>query len=398
MSSGGPVTGAVAAPGRPVLRWASRAHSIEAVQAELGRIWSSVDLAVGGDGGPERRVAARTSVMNLVVVAARSEAAEHAAGIVNGMTGRHPSRTIIVSHADPDGPAWLDAQVQAHCVMPRADAPETCAELVYMTAGGETGAHLAGVVAPLLVHDLPVTLWWAGEPDFRDRRARDLLGLADRLVVDGSAWRGDGLDRLVEIARLQAAGDIAVADFALLRQSRWREAIASSFDRPLLRPFLGGFRRVEVTYAAHGGAPRSVNVVRPLYHAAWLASRLGLTVAEPLQALPGDWAGYAGTLRSGRRRVAVTLRPVDSASPSGATLGVRIAAERPGARLIVDVRGGADAIHVHAEAGGEQLPERVFLAPRRTEVQLLTETLEAVGADRVSRDALAAAAAMLRGV
>ena len=29
--------------------------------------------------------------------------------------------------ADPDGPAWLDGRVEAHCVLPREDAPEICA-------------------------------------------------------------------------------------------------------------------------------------------------------------------------------------------------------------------------------------------------------------------------------
>ena len=103
---------APAAPGRPVLRWASRARSVDGVAAELGKIWSSISLTTPGEhGDPERRVAARSSVMNLVVVAGRGEIGERTAAIVEGLTGRHPSRTLIVSTADPDGPAWLDAQV-----------------------------------------------------------------------------------------------------------------------------------------------------------------------------------------------------------------------------------------------------------------------------------------------
>ena len=66
--------------------------------------------------------------MNLVVVARRPEIGERCAAIVEGLTGRHPSRTLIVSPADPDGPSWLDAQIQAHCVLPRETAPETCSE------------------------------------------------------------------------------------------------------------------------------------------------------------------------------------------------------------------------------------------------------------------------------
>ena len=170
--------------------------------------------------------------MNLVVVAGRGEMGERTAAIVDGLTGRHPSRTLIVSTADPDGPAWLDAQVQAHCMLPSATAPETCSELVYLTAGGESGQHLAALVAPLLIHDLPVTVWWPGEPHFESKTVQELLTMADRILVDGAGWSGDGLAGLDAMADLPKRFEIDIADFALLRQARWREAIASTFDRP----------------------------------------------------------------------------------------------------------------------------------------------------------------------
>ena len=158
---------------------------------------------VEGDGERGGRfVAARTSVMNLVVVARQPEVGERAAETISRLTGRHPSRTLIVLSADPDGPPWLEARIQAHCVLPRADAPETCTEMIFLTAGGETGRHLTALVEPLLVHDLPVTVWWPGEPPLDREPARDLLAVTDRLVVDGSAWAGDGLRRLHQLARL----------------------------------------------------------------------------------------------------------------------------------------------------------------------------------------------------
>ncbi len=177
--------------------------------------------------------------MNLVVVARQPEVGERSAETISRLTGRHPSRTLVVQGADPDGPPWIDARIQAHCVMPRADAPETCTELIFLTAGGETGRHLFGLVAPLLVHDLPVTVWWPGEPLLASQPVRDLLEATDILVVDGSAWSGDGVDRLVQLAGLYDAFErLAIRDFALVRQSRWREAIATVFDQPDFVPFL----------------------------------------------------------------------------------------------------------------------------------------------------------------
>ena len=390
--------------GAPVLRWSSRTHTIDGIEAELARIWAQAPLTTEGEGGePERHIAARTSVMNLVVIARRPEIAEHASAVIRMLAGRHPSRTLIVSSADPDGPSWLDAQIQAHCILPPDGAAETCAELIVLTAGGESGRHLAAIVAPLLIHDLPVTLWWPGDPPLASPQAIDLLEMADRLVVDGSAWSGDGLDRLGALARILADrnlgdGHVAVSDFAMLRQSRWREALASTFDRPELRPFLGGLRTITVRYAAHRGTGEGgTNVIKPLYHVAWLASRLGMTVVEPLHAVAAEdpaelGAPMAATLRAGRRRIAVGLVPEESPMPAGTTLAVELTARRRSGELEVNVTAEAEAVIVRAVLDGSQLPARRFMAPRRAEVELLAETIESVGRDRVATAALVAAA------
>jgi len=402
-ATGGVVVPKDPTPGIPMLRWSSRAHSIAACQVELDRIWRSISLTTpgvpsGDDSSPvgeERRVAARSSVMNLVVVAARGETGERAAAVIHGLTGRHPSRTIIVSPADPDGPAWIDAQVQAHCVLPTPDSPETCAELIYLTAGGESGGHLAGIVAPLLVHDLPCTVWWPSEPRLQTHATKDLLRMADRVLVDGSGWSGDGLDRLAHLAALPAEYNVEIADFALLRQSRWREAIASSFDLPRLMPFLGSIREITVRYAAHDGTPRTTNVVKPIYHLAWLASRLGMVVVEPMAAVDEAWSGYHGILRSGRRHVAISLEPIESDNVAGSTLEVEIGAQRGGHMLIARVTGQADGVTVATTVDGDQLPDRHYLVPRRREGELLAETIEDAGAHPITAEALAMAAALV---
>jgi len=381
--------------GQPVLRWQSRAKSLDGITAELGRIWSSIALTAEGPDGEERRVAARTSVMNLVVIAGRGEVGERVASIVEGLTGRHPSRTLIVTPADPDGPAWLDAQVQAHCVLPSDAAPETCSELVYLTCGGESGQHLSGLVAPLLIHDLPVTVWWPGEPHFESPSARELLPMADRVLVDGSGWTGDGMAGIAAMAKLPARHDIEIADFAMLRQARWREAIASTFDRPALLPFLGHLDRIEVHYAARDGAPGTANVVRPMYHVAWLASRLDMAVEEPFRPGTAPWSGYTGLLRHGRRRVQVALRPMESEAPRGTTLIVQLHATRSRSQLWVEVTAQADGVVVQASLDGNPMPERRFLAPRKREADLLAETIETAGRDPLAAAVLATAAKLV---
>jgi len=399
-------------PGEPTLRWQSRARSIDDIELELARIWSQPNLMLDQDDGESdgRHIAARTSVMNLVVVARQPEVGERSAETISRLTGRHPSRTLIVQGADPDGPPWLDARIQAHCVLPRADAPETCTEVIFLTAGGETGRHISALVAPLLVHDLPVTVWWPGEPPLAAENTLDLLELTDRLVVDGSRWAGDGLDRLRQMAGLFDRFDrLTIRDFALVRQSRWREAIATLFDNPEFLPYLPSLRRVAVTYATHDetGAPGTTNVVKPLYHVAWLAARLGLRVLSPLEPVepkaragsprprPGDRSlhrGLQARLRDHVADIGVVIRPVTSPMPPGTTLRVELLADRRGSELRADVTAEAENVRVHAWLDGVEALDRTFRAPRRSDVDLLGETLEIGGRDPLSVETIRMAA------
>ena len=185
-----------------------------------------------------------------------------------------------------------------------------------------------------------MTVWWPGEPPLKSASALDLLADADRLVVDGSTWSGDGLERLRQMAELVEGTRLAVSDFALARQSRWREAIASIFDDPDFLPYLRSLRRIAVTYATHdeSGAAGSTNLVKPIYHVGWLASRLGpeggqaarrgRPVRPARRAADGRAAG-----RSSRPSGAGSPRPCRTAGPrSPSSCGRSSARCRPGRR------------------------------------------------------------------
>jgi glucose-6-phosphate dehydrogenase assembly protein OpcA len=398
----------VIALNQPVLRWAARARTIPDIEKELSRIWARQDLTTEVEGQTGRHISARTNVMNLVVIARRPEIAERGAATIQALTGLHPSRTIVVQPADPDGPSWLDARIEAHCVLPAADAPETCAETIHLIAGGESGRHLVALVTPLIIHDLPVTIWWPGEPPFATKATNELFSACDRLVVDGSTWGGDGLARLAEMATCAETTGIAVSDFAMMRQSRWREAIASIFDDPDYLPYLRYVRRISVTYGTHddAGSPGSTNIVKPVYHVAWLASRLGMHVVKPLAEAtgPGKAAkpkpgsaspmhrGMTASLADGRSEVAVVIRPIHSDMPSGTTLRVELLCDRRGSELRADVTAEAETVHVRVWIDGVEALDRHFLAARRGDVDLLAESIEAVDRDRVSYGTLQMAA------
>ena len=198
-----------------------------------------------------------------------------------------------------------------------------------------------------------------------------------------TAWRASASSRASTISTAR----IAIRDFALVRQSRWREAIATVFDLPDFLPYLAHVRRIAVTYATHDetGAPGTTNVVKPLYHAAWLASRLGMRVVTPLAPVGAKGRGGApgGRLRPGEKAplhrgpggtpprarsadVGVVIRPVASPMPAGTTLRVELLAERRGSELRADVTAEAENVHVHTWLDGVEALDRTFKAPRRT--------------------------------
>ena len=233
-------------PGEPTMRWASTAHTIDDIEKELARIWAQPDLVVPGDdergerGG--RHIAARTSVMNLVVIARRPEIGERSAETISRLTGRHPSRTLIVLSADPDGPPWLDARIQAHCVLPRAGCARDLlrADLPHRGRRDRPAPVRAGRAA---AHPRPaghgvVAGRAAARLGARGRAARDDGPPGGgRIVVDAAmgsrgsrSWRGCST----------ATTRLSIRDFALVRQARWREAIAGDLRRPRVPPLPRG--------------------------------------------------------------------------------------------------------------------------------------------------------------
>ena len=154
------------------------------------------------------------------------------------------------------------------------------------------------------------------------------------------------------------------------------------FDLPDFRPYLGYIRRIAVTYGTRDatGAPGTTNVVKPLYHVAWLASRLGMRVVSPLTPVeprtgrpaPGPASGRrctAGCRRSSATtgRVGVVIRPISSSMAGGTTLRVEILAERRGSELRADVTAEAENVHCHTWLDGIQFMDRTFRAPRRND-------------------------------
>jgi hypothetical protein len=116
-----------------------------------------------------------------------------------------------------------------------------------------------------------------------------------------------------------------------------------------------------------------------------------------LTTLANPSAGLSATLRLDRSDVAIVIRPVVSAMPAGTTLRVELLADWRGSELRADVTAEQEAVHVRVWQDGVHALERGFNAPRKTDVDLLAEAIEAGGRDSVAVGTLALAAQLAGG-
>jgi glucose-6-phosphate dehydrogenase assembly protein OpcA len=149
---------------------------------------------------------------------------EPARAALEGMVELHPSRTILLF---PERDA-TDNRIDAQAEVQRWEVPDTdrglVTEVVELTLRGSRAEAPASIVEPLLISDLPVFMRWRGKPPWGASELEQLVGVADRLIVDSTEWDDvpDSYRRLAELFSRCAASDIAWA-----RTSRWRSHLAT---------------------------------------------------------------------------------------------------------------------------------------------------------------------------
>jgi glucose-6-phosphate dehydrogenase assembly protein OpcA len=387
--------------------WVERGTSVRAIADHLAELWESPPAPTNGDVPHDALIRekgvshARASVLNLIVTVPEVEAADRVVEAMLGLGVRHPSRAIV-RVADPRAPGEpMDARISTHCHPASNRSEQICYEEVVLTVRGEAAEHLAGVVAPLLIHDLPTHVWWPGDPPFSDAVFDQLVEMGDRLIVDSA----DFSDLLVGMRRLSTLRrQSVVADLSWERLGWWQELTAQFFDAPRFRRYLSNINGVQIRYAVGpgSGGPDAGDVVpgaaspmsQAMLLAGWFASRLGWRrwrTEEPLT---------DGRLRlqlEGRyEMVDLLIEPDPTADvPAGELLGLqlRVFGEAGSAKFIIERAGHEATVATNAD-GMTALLRRVKMEPE-TEPELLSKLLVMDQRDPVYESALRAAAVFL---
>lgn len=386
--------------------WDERETTVRAIAAHLAELWGPAPTPVDGDplvrekGMPH----ARASVLNLIVVVVDSAAADRVVHTLMGLGERHPSRAIVLvpEHRTPE--PSIGARISAHCHDTNG-SDRVCYEEVVLTVRGEAAAHLSGIVAPLLIPDLPTHIWWPGDPPMRHPAFEQLVELGDRLIVDSAdmADLSTGLRRLTSLRR-----ECGVGDLSWERLGHWLELTAQFFDAPRFRRYLPNLSGLAIRYAVAPTVSRRTpddqdevapGVASPmtqsLLYAGWIATRLGWKRHRTVRPLVDG----AFQLRLEGRHEMVDLRiepePTDALRP-GDLLGVRLRSlgETGAAEFIIDREEEEDAVVATNADGMTALLRRVGM-PVLREPDLLSAQLTMDVVDPLYDHALRAAAGLL---
>ena len=367
--------------------WGTRAEGVSALERELGRLRRSMGAQAKEHGVP----VARASVLNLVVFATREIHARRAAKTVDELASRHPSRAIVVV-TDRDRGASAP-ELEMHCHLPRQDgANQVSYEQILIRARGDADRRLVSAVIPLLLPDLPVFLWWTETPPLDAAYFDELLGLADRLIVDSADFsRPDRtLPRLHAVARA-GHGRYGLTDFNWTRLTPWRELTSQFFDVPAWRPFLDGVTGIRVGFAVEADG-REIHPSQALLFIGWLASRLGWRATGPLA--PSEAGGLLFTMRRpDGTAIHIRVRPrFMRGLEEGDLSGLRIQAEHSGQHAEFVVKRAESGGHATTlvTIGGRGIAERNVPLGRPGVSDLLGEELTIARSDAIYEDALAA--------
>jgi len=289
---------------------------------------------------------------------------------------------------------------------------------------------IAIIIQPLLRPDLPVYLWWVGDPPDNDTLFNNLIELSNRVIVDSTTFFNPEQDIRTLARLLQGTPDCALSDLNWGRITPWRELIAQFFDVLEYRPYLSGLTSIEIEHAA---APLAMptrtalgevspNPVCALLLAGWLKARLGWSVVNT----PGatiqhttsgtyHWemssiANPRGTrnleaprVRSGKlstiQTPSIDIRPqIQSNMRPGSICLMRLtsAVEGRQATFTINREGDPDHVLTSVELSRETRPQRtVSLATTHKESELLHDELEIMGHDLSFEQTLAEVADLL---
>jgi len=369
------------------------------LEKELNAMWAEMSAPEGGvedasaaQGAARSPGVARACVLNLVVYtegAARAEVDD----LLSVVVERHPCRAIVLAAERGATEARLDAYVSMRCQLSTRGSKRICGEQITVEAAGPAVETASTAVAPLLVPDVPVFLWWKDIPHYDDKLFTRLAGMADRVVIDSASFDEPHPD-VLRLARLLEDGRLRLSDLNWGRLTSWRSLVAGFWDVADYRASLSQIKRVRIEYDPPDRAHTQV-APKALFALGWLASCLGWDVAEGDSTLSEGSARFR--LRSGNgREIEAVLTATGNTAGRDGWLNALTISTAAGDEFYVELPAGDHRLRTGARLkDGGHTVGRVLSYEARSEGQRLSAELDILSRDLVYERAVASAARML---
>src|ERR1044072_7928618 len=196
------------------------------LERELNAMWAEMS-APEGDKGSAGGV--RACVLNLVVYAEGAEERAEVDDLLSEVVERHPCRAIVLTAERGAEESRLEGFVSTRCLLSSRGAKRICGEQITIEAAGSAVGTASSAVAPLLVPDVPVFLWWKDIPHYDDKLFTRLAIMADRIVIDSASFDRPHED-LRRLAGLLEGKRMRLSDLNWGRLTSWRALVAGFWD------------------------------------------------------------------------------------------------------------------------------------------------------------------------
>jgi glucose-6-phosphate dehydrogenase assembly protein OpcA len=324
----------------------------------------------------------RSCILNLLVYVSNASEAAEMDDLLADITASHPSRAILIAAEDADEPS-LEAQVTSRCTVPIGTRKQVCCEQVTITAAGSGLADVPSAVAPLLLSDLPVYLWWRPVPRTQDKPLfRKLADISDRVIID-SALFNDPHGDIASMATVlrETPRWTALSDLNWARLTAWRALLSGFYDVPEYRLLLDQLDEVVIEYA-----PQSVDSpvvsARALLLGGWLVSRLGLRPHSKRATRTADSTRFEFAIDD--RAISLDFKRTNRQIEPGHLALVTM--QSKGDRSVVfTVRRSSDAARIETSVSrdDQKRAQRVLSYEALSEAELIGKELEILGHDKV---------------
>jgi glucose-6-phosphate dehydrogenase assembly protein OpcA len=361
------------------------------IEKELAAMWkpSGEGEALNTESGVTRACA-----LNLLVYATAIDDRDKIDDMLNEVSEQHPGRTLVLLADRAAAESKLEAYVSTRCRHLGGSKKQVCGEQVTIEAAGAAVETVASAIAPLLVSDVPVFLWWKDIPHYEDKLFSRLTTMADRVVIDSSCFDHphEDLRRLSQIIK-EHPQSMSASDLNWGRLTAWRTLIASFWDVNDYRPHLDKIDRVLVEYDAPDFAPSEI-APKALLVTGWLASRLGWKIEEA--SVHEDRSTVVFELSANERRVNVEMRATTRTGyADGMLVALTLSATAAGAEFHVAFSDDRKKLQTAASIDGKHTIGRVLSYEVKSEGQRLSRELALLKRDVIYEQALDSATQLI---